>query len=486
MVAILLLIISFGCDQSYLPSNQLSDKVISESPELLDNLKMGLYSRLRESQYVRLRHFLQELPGDDLAWCKNSGDHVSRAYNYNRLVNSNSSKQFWTQAYFGIFQANKIIEIIEGLENQTELEEQIKGEAFFIRGLIHFDLVRIFSRPFSQNPDQNLGVIIANESKVPADVSRSSVKETFEFIENDFLSAAELLNENLSNIYASREAAWAMLSRIYLYMDELDKCLEFSDKVISSGKFELLSHDELPNYYRVSPESNKETIFAIKRLASESLGKSGIGSLYTREGWGEIFVTNTFASLIYQNENDARTKFIDPDYILDDSGDRILDEDDPTGFAVDTREGYKKYFNLKYTLQDDTPLLASPVVVRLAEMYLNKAEVYAKTEEIHNAIEMINIIRERAGLIDDQLYTSDSFDDSFTVLDAVLQERRLELCWEGHRSYDIFRNGRTLDRSFTNNEGWAGPRSVAADEKIIIPFIPQDEITLNPNLKQNP
>lgn len=483
-IAALILLTLAGCKLEYFPADQLSNEQVKASPELLENITNGTYSRLRESQYVRMRHFLQELPGDELVWCKPSGDHLLNSYSYNHLVNSSSYLQFWQRAYYGIYQANRVIESVD--DNAAQDRLQLKGESLFLRALMHYDLVRIFSRPYSQSPETNFGVMIKDNTDGNDLPARSTVKETYEFIVGDLLRSAELMTENKSNIFASKEVAWALLARIYLYMEQNDKAIEYADKVISSGKYQMLTTGELARYYQLSPENNSETIFAVKRLPSENLGKNGIGSLYTREGWGEIFVTRTFLNLIYKNSNDERLKFIDPDFVYV-NGNKVLDPTEPSGFKVNKREGYSKYFNLKYTFQDGIALLASPVVLRLAEMYLIKAEAFAKTPgEETKAIAMVNLIRSRAGLTGSQLFTTGDLKGYNSILEVVLDERRLELAWEGHRAFDLFRNNMPLDRSFTNNEGWSGSKEILPTSNRIVPFIPEDEITLNPKLIQNP
>lgn len=482
---LLMFSILIGCDLEYFPADQLSDEQVKNSPELLSNITIGTYSRLGGANYVRLRHFLQELPGDELAWCKSSGDHLANGYTYNRLVNSSACLNFWREAYYGIFQANKLIETIDDNASQDKL--QLKGENLFLRAFMHYDLVRLFSRPYSQNPGTNLGVMIKDNADVNSLPARSTVKETYEFIVSDLLKAADLMKENKLDIFASKEVAWALLARVYLYMEQNDKALMYADKVINSGRYALVKTEQLNNYYTLLPENNPETIFAIKRLSSENLGKGGIGSLYTRDGWGEIFVTKTYRKLIYKYPNDERIKFIDPDYTYDSNGKKIINSNEECGYSVNQRLGYSKYFNLKYTLQEGIKLLASPVIIRLAEMYLIKAEAFAKTPgKEAEAIEMVNIVRKRAGLHDDQLFTTSNLKGYGSVLDVVLDERCLELAWEGHRSFDLFRNNRPIDRSFTNNEGWSGPRLVLPTSNLIVPFIPEVEITLNPNLIQNP
>ena len=477
-----------GCDDlEYFPSDQLTSKTVQSSPELLGIATIGTYSRLRKSEYCRLRHFLQELPGDDLAWCKQSGNHLCNTYGYQRIVHSSAASQFWKQAYHGIYSANKTIEIIDGLENPSEKVLNLKGENLFIRALMHFDLVKIFARPYPQNPESNLGIMIRDNTDQYALPPRSTVKETFDFIVNDLIQSAELMKESKCSIFASKEVSWALLSRVYLYMENYSKAIEYEDKVINSGRYELLETDQLAKYYNILPENNKETIFAIKLQASENMGKYSIGSLYHEDGgWGEIFVSKPFRQLIYKNPNDERIKFIDPKFIRDSEGKKIPSTTEEVGYSVEQRSGYSKYFNLKYTLEGGIKMLSSPLVIRFAEMYLNKAEAFAKSGKNGEAIEMVNLIRKRAGLFGDQLFTLDNLKGYQSVLDVVLDERRLELAYEGHRAYDVYRNNKPMDRSFTHGEAWAGPQLIQPTSELIVHFIPEVEITLNPNLVQNP
>lgn len=119
-----------GCDNlEYFPIDQLSDQQVSESPELLSNITIGTYSRLREMRYVRNRQAAQEFPGDDAVWVKNSGDNRMLTYSYQHIVNSSVSTQFWQEAYYGIFSANKVIEAID--DNADEENLQLKGENIF-------------------------------------------------------------------------------------------------------------------------------------------------------------------------------------------------------------------------------------------------------------------------------------------------------------------------------------------------------------------
>ncbi len=481
-----LFVFLMGCDDlEYEPIDQLSNEQVLNSPELLYNVTIGTYSRLREGNYVRNRQGAQEFPSDDAVWVKNSGSHLMFTYSYRHIVNSSVSTNFWEEAYQGIYSANKVIEAIDDNASQEML--QLKGENLFLRALMHFDLVRIFSRPYSQNPETNLGVMIRDNTDVTALPPRSTVKETYEFIESDLLKAADLMTEDKPAIFASKEVAWALLARLYLYMEQHEKAIEYADKVINSGRYELLGTEQFGNYFRLLPENNPETIFAIKIQETENMGKASIGSLYHGDGgWGEMFASQTYRDLLYQNPNDERTKFIDPVYVYDEEGNKIPDPDEDVGYLLEKRDGLSKYFINKYTYEGGVPMLSSPIVLRLAEMYLIKAEAFAKAGREAEAIEMVNIIRKRAGLSGDQLFSVNDLKGYDAVLDVVLDERRLELAWEGHRSFDLFRNNRTMDRSYVQPFGWSGPQSIPPTSNSIVHLIPESEIALNPNLVQNP
>jgi starch-binding outer membrane protein, SusD/RagB family len=476
-----------GCDDlEYYPNDQLSNEQVLHSPELLYNVTIGNYSRLKERNYVLNRQGAQEFLSDDAVWVKNSGDHRMLTYSYQHIVNSNVSRSFWQEAYYGIYSANKVIEAIA--DNAPAKSLQLKGENLFLRALMHYDLVRIFGRPYSQSPETNLGVMIRDNTDVTALPPRSTVKETYAFIVNDLLKAAELMQENKPAIFASKEVAWALLARIYLYMEQPDKAIEYADKVINAGRYRLLETEKFGSYFTLLPENNPETIFAIKLLATENMGKNAIGSLYHGDGgWGEVYASKTYRDLLYKNPNDVRTKFIDPDYLYDANGNKIPDPTEHAGYKIRKRDGLSQYFINKYTREGGIAMLSSPIVLRLAEMYLIKAEAFAKTPgKEAEAIEMVNIIRKRAGLSGDQLFTASDLKGYHSVLDVVLDEKRLELAWEGHRSFDVFRNNRPLDRSYVQPFGWSGPTLIQPTAKSIVHLIPDTEIALNPNLVQNP
>ena len=127
---------------------------------------------------------------------------------------------------------------------------------------------------------------------------------------------------------------------------------------------------------------------------------------------------------------------------------------DNVDVATGIRQTFPAYTMSKFSYQNGNPMLASPAVVRMGEVVLNVAEAYAHLGNEAKALEYVNVIRSRAGIPvwrDKAHYESEGYKD---LLDVVLDERRLELCFEGHRALDLYRNGRAIDRRFAGNQDW--------------------------------
>lgn len=152
------------------------------------------------------------------------------------------------------------------------------------------------------------------------------------------------------------------------------------------------------------------------------------------------------------------------------------------------RNDYPKYYVYKCSKQENQPQLWSPTVLRLGEMYLNRAEAYAKEPALGDALADLNVIRTRAHI---PALSASDMKPGKTMLEYVLEERRKELAFEGHRRFDIFRNGLTMNRTYpgTHDRGAATSvrLTISADDPAAIEFIPQREIDSYPGvLEQNP
>lgn len=533
------------------------DSVTSESIQGVEGLEAatrGVYSYMKQEYFIKPFHYIPEFGGDNISLSGTTTDPLMNFYNYNRLASGNWHLEIglWPYTYHMAVTINRSLELAE--EGTTPEIDHILGENYYLRGFLYFNLVQVFGRPYTQSPETNPGIPLKLTSDEDDFPKRATVAEVYDQVIKDLKKGASLMSLNKDNIYGTKEAAQALLSRVYLYMEEWDKAEAYADSVIQSGRFSLLSTDQFRRYPTYVPEENSETIFAIRSMKDKDhLGWWSVGAMYANIngiGWGEMYASKPYRDLLDKHPEDARHAFIDPQYVdgdrmwlifvdeyeeggltkytfrtrevVDEEGQwKILkeagDENKPTEDYVQTetgpdgetqhyvtwegekeyvdiepmmeqRQGYPKYYVTKCSGQEDQAHLWSPVVSRLAEMYLNRAEARYYLGNEQGAIDDINILRERAGI---PQWTADNQPADKSVLDLVLEERRLELAFEGHRKYDIFRKGRTLDRRYpgTHDRGDANTvkMTVEPTDPGIIQYIPEKELDRYPiSLEQNP
>jgi hypothetical protein len=258
-----------------------------------------------------------------------------------------------------------------------------------------------------------------------------------------------------------------------------DNAILYADKVITSDRYQMVATEPYKKYFIPVPENNPETIFAIRNIIADDMAKSAIGNQFYNDpvtqatGYGESYASLELINLLNKYPGDARHSFIELQ--LEDNGDTLK------------RGNVPKFFMNKFNWQDGVANLSSPVILRLAEMYLNRAEANTKLGNMQQAIDDVNLIRRRASLSGTALYSVDDLKGHESVLNVVLEERRLEFFFEGHRVYDLFRNNLPMTREYIGFHGIDHYNFTVspADERVVF-FIPEYEIINNPNLTQNP
>lgn len=553
-----------ACDIDRLPTTSMAGEEIQKDPaDKLEALVNGMYAQLKV--WSDPMHRLGEYAGDNIMIRGSSTDAFYEFISYSRTPNNYRLQNFWDYGYKAIAQASNIIKMIPE-SSDAEVNNKL-GECYFVRGMMYFYLVRAFGRPYYQAPDKNLGVPIVNGTpdNITSDLhlaDRATVEQTYEQAISDLKKAETLLTVNQGSSYASKGAAQALLSRVYLYMsgtyenpnkEYAQLAVDYATKVINSGDYSLLPRDEFMKYNTYSPDDNKESIFVIRRVASEFSGYDhyyGIGGMYSNiggMGWGEMYASAKYIDLLNETGRndwrpehkvivDARANFIEPQY--DDpkqevfrfikydnattlnyaqlpvtrKGDKVTcTEKDKDGNAttyeltpVDAKQEiysinykgqtyqgvlddyinlnrvYPMFYIVKCSREGEESQLHSPVISRLGEIYLNRAEAYAKLGKYDEALKDLNLIRERS--IPGAGYTSL---DASNAPERIDKERQLELAYQAERSYDVFRNGGTLTRHYP------GPHKQFEDIKAtdyrVTYYIPQDAINSYPGtLTQNP
>lgn len=544
----------WSCDIDRDPFQDVADEVVFSDVLGVEAAALGTYAILKQNTFMRPYHFHGEFGGDNIALSGATTDHLYFMYNFQHVPNNYHLNDLWVDSYKGIINCNKIIENADRTIGPRM--DHVIGEMYYLRAFFYHTLVNIWGRPYAQDPNSNLGVPLKTDVDRDNIPPRATVAEVYDLIVEDLLNAAEYMAEYDRNpdemrIYASQEAAWAYLSRVYLYMGENEKAIEFASKVIDSGKFSLLQGEAYTKYPTFVPELNQETIFACRSLKDEDdYNWYAVGGMYATidgVGWGEMYASQPYRDLVSQYPEDLRNEFILPQYtegtdeqgnpemwityikttdasegkkmfvsynatkdydtgiwsyvkndevyevLTEASGDDtlyyIFENDVKTYVSLErrmlTRNGYPKYFVNKCSNQEEQAQLWSPVISRLSEMYLNRAEAYAKLGNESAAISDINVLRQRAGI---PLYASDiEIPSGKTAFDVVMEERQLELAFEAHRRYDVFRNNLTLDRRYpgTHDRGNA-VMQVPYTHPRVVEYIPEPQLLAQPNLVNNP
>ncbi len=486
-----------ACKKDFAPSTAIDENSALTNAADIETATIGVYALVRHGNYTLSGHFLKEFPSDEVAQGQISSNDYTNTYRYTHLTTGTHSRLFWTQAYLVVSAANKIIAAIP--EDASAAQRQLKGENLFLRAMMHFDLVRVFGRPYTQNNGDNPGVPILKEDLTDEQkltISRSKVSEVYAFVIEDLLKAADMMTLKklvFASSFASKQAANALLARVYLYMGDNNNALEFANKVINSGDYSLVQGGAYTNYFRTVADGNKETIFAIHHTKLQDQVLASIGAFYYSgdasgtalakgtNGWGEVMVSRKYWLALDSTSNDLRLGFIRPYRV-----NGVLQYNPALSPQVPL------YYHIKYSLQEGIITLSSPVYLRIAEMYLIRAEANAKLGSSQLALDNVNLIRQRAALTGAKLHTLASIALSGkSALDVVLEERWFELAFEGHRAYDLFRNGRSMVRNYPGTHQLnVTPvninQTVLATDNRVIFFIPETERAKNPNLTQNP
>jgi starch-binding outer membrane protein, SusD/RagB family len=469
-----------SCNLEIAPFDGITRENLATVPGTLKAATNGTYSLMKDmldyrgrpdfrSSYARNLYQMLEFQSDNVTLSGTTTDPLFFAATRQHYPAMENANYIWYIAYKIINLANQNIESV--VEGANVSNDNLIGENYFMRAVAQFDLLRLFAKPYSLGKE-NLGIPLRTISSSPDKLARATVGESYDQVVKDLLKAATLLENSVSRgaEFGSKEAAWALLSRVYLYMEQNDKAIEYATKVIQSPRFQLEPTSSYLDLFHKTPDS-KESIFVIKHTLQDDKGLASLGSMYLTDGkgWGEVYISQPLRDLIIKNASDVRYTLIKPQLKND-------------GITVENRNGIPKYFVTKFSYQDGIVTLSSPHVLRLAEMYLNRAEAYAKKGDTANALADANVIRQRAGLNGGALYSVGNLQGASSVLMAVLQERRIELAYEGHRAMDLFRNKLPMDRIFP---GIQPQEVVNFDNPRNIYFIPQDELIVNTACKQN-
>lgn len=430
------------------PSNQLSiERVFSDSTNIIAavsavyvNYGTASYSPQFGSGTVTIN---TGLTGDELVPGANT--YTAPAFYTNLLLPDNSGvRSMWSDAYKNIFQMNVCIEGITGTTAiSAGLKRRLIGELKVNRAFYYFNMVNIWG---------GVPIVTSTDYKVTQNSPRASVTEVYNFILSDLIDAQQSLTaEYPSNghIRPNIYTAQALLAKVYLYLGQYQNAIVAANSVIGNGGFKLADIND------VFLDGSEEAIWQLPAN-------------------GTYYQTPEAASFLPYSSSYQPNYVLSPQLLAAfETGD--LRKANWTNFSTVSVGGVPRmyYYPFKYKkITAGQAPIEDYALLRLADIYLVRAEALARTEKLAEARTDLNKVRLRANL---GVVTSNVKE---VVLNAVLHERQVEMfCEWGNRWFDLKRTN-TIDAVLSAAKPtW---KSSAA----LFP-IPIAEIQANPALQPN-
>lgn len=459
-----------SCNKEFLdesPSNSIDAASAIKTPNDLTDAVNGLYTAAKSSSL-----FGQNVPvlGDELAdnafvSSSNYGQFITEM-NYSFISTSGEASGIWSQGYYTILQANRII---AAPITASPTVNQLKGEAYTWRALTYLTLVNYFATPYTVNPNADGVPITTTPTYVTGPyvkLPRSSVSDVYKRIITDLDSAYLLMPTTAiaaayhatNSNYIAKYAAKAIEARAYLYKGDYANARDAALIVVQNGGYSLAATAGSFTSYWTSATANTgklETILELYNGVSGSV--TGLADLYYQSGNGEMLATaelyNSYSSTDFRKGlilNGIRKGNSQPGLIVN------------------------KYSNLLNSDKDEIK------IIRYAEVILTLAEGYARSGSEGPALTYLNQLAKSrdpafAG------YTS----SGQQLLNDILSERRKELAFEGLRLFDLTRLNLVISRP-AQPFSYPGYPTVSLTDFRRLQPIPQGEIDANALIKQNP
>ena len=396
--------------------------------------------------------------------------------------------------YQVILGANAVLDYLPEVNDTEENLNKVKAQALALRGFYYFNLVNIFGQPYNSNPDAP-GVPLKLNSGIEASndyLKRKSVAEVYDQILIDLHDAEEAYlslpeSEQWSDNYrTSLPMVQLMLSRTYLYMENWEKAAEYAEKVMENGNFKLIDLNDVPlngtdeegksirNYMIYPTYSSTETIWPYGNV--EDMFK------WTYQGANSVnSITGNKMHAYFKASEELLGTFEDYDLRLK----RYIVQapvGDANGTLMEMPYGKVNVGTNYYLPENATGVFGR--CLRLSEAYLNYAEAMAMAGNVNEATAALNALREKR--FDPEDYDDVTFASRQELIDFIRDERRRELCFEGHRWFDLRRWGMP---SFTHEwyndaESTHTYRLEDGDLLYTVP-IPEEALQMNSSLEQN-
>ena len=384
------------------------------------------------------------------------------------IYSDRSTSPLWSHAYYTIARANNVINNLDDKVGKDATQQQVnnvKAEALFIRALCYFDLVITYCQPYNYNAteDDKMGVplVLVTENGKPA---RDSKENVYNQIVADLLQAESIMADDYVRAGVTDKAATptkpaiqALLSRVYLYMNKWQEAADYATKVISNKKYELAPADAYAAMFSAAtaPEGG-EIIFEVYG--------SDKNEYWDNSGWAHLPYTTTTDDKGSHGDVCATKDLYD-----------LYSEGDVRKSMF--KQHGNDYFPTKYSgkPKDSDPKYTNVPILRLSEMYLNRAEAIINGASIQG-VTAESDLRKIATV-------RGASQTAAATKQGVFDERRRELAFEGHITADYARCNKSMTRKdFDDSKN----KDVAFPSYMWALPIPHRELTANPNVAPNP
>lgn len=431
-----------ACSTSDLDPATEQNKPVEGGITSVDNLYgilKGTYSRFTGSGYYGRDYIINnEVRCDNCFSNGNSGRFSTQAgFKYDA-----NTGFFWDDAYRAIASANIVIGVDpEVLTGDVDYAKHMQGQAYALRALAHFDLVKQYGQ---QHVGGTLGVPYVKDFKgedlFPA---RNTVEEVKTFLMDDLNMAFSLLNETYdgSSEFITKYAAKALQSRVAVYFEMWPEAISAAQAVISSGNYSIIPEGGFVSSFASDGGVNSILEFAFS--STDNAGINGLAYIYRTTGGGSY-----------------------GDIQVLDGVDNLYEVGDVRGDIL----GYEGVMLRNIGKYPDNQGYDNVIVIRYEEVILNLAEALLETSG--DALTEINKITSNRGA---SAYTAVTKDD-------ILNERRKEFMFEGQRFEDLVRMGKDIVKTSIQQNFAA---TIPYGDQILAWPIPQDEMDANSNMVQN-
>ena len=447
---------SFGsCTEDHLEPTLEQAKAVETSINKLEDVEAvlrGAYNRMTATAYYgRDMIIYGEVRADNCFANANSGRFLTVAA-MDMGDSDAHPRDTWTQIYAAIASANIII----ALEGNTEIEgdadalNHLIGQAYAIRALGHFDLLKLFGQQHVGGSTKGIPYmkVYKGEDNAPA---RNTVAEVKQFAYEDLDKAIALMDATLndpSRQFITNWAAYAIKSRIATYFGDWSEVVAASEAVMNSGAYSIIPQANFVGSWGSDDAAMKvNTIFELAFSSTDNQNINGLSQIFRGGAYGDIRVLADLQSIY-------------------DAGD-VRGSAAMIGMELGFLTNLGKYPQNDYS--DDIAILRyEEVVLNYAEALLNGA---AGTLG-YTALTALNLVPAQRGAAAYVTATEDN----------ILLERRKEFCFEGLRFDDLARTGRNIPVVDATLQTHGGP--AYGSYKYAFP-IPKVELNANGNIEQN-